>query len=137
MIRSGWLGRSPATPTDLDALAHRIGHPLPPSYAAFLAVSDGFGRVCASIDELLAVASIRPFADEHTDWIAAYAEHDPDLGLELSAAWQVSSMDDGVLLLHPDRVGDDGEWQASLFANWVPGIERHPSFLALVRALAD
>ena len=29
----------------------------------------------------------------------------------------------------------DGEWQASLFADWVPGIERHPSFFALIRAL--
>ena len=45
-------------------------------------------------------------------------------------------MHDGVLLLHPERVGDDGEWQASLFADWVPGIERHPSFFALIRALA-
>ena len=136
VVRSGWLGRPPATPASLDALAHRVGRALPSSYAAFLAVTDGFGRVCASIDEVLPAAAVRPFVDEHADWIAAYAEHDPELGRELSGAWQVSAVHDGVLLLHPDRVGDDGEWQASLFANWVPGIEHHPSFLALIRALA-
>ena len=91
----------------------------------FLKVSNGFARVSFAIDEVFAAADVRPFAAENANWIAAYGEHDPALGQLLSAAWQGSEAGDGVLLLHPDVVNAEGEWAASLFANWIPGLDRH------------
>ncbi len=137
VIDAGWLGRPPVTVGALRALEARVGKPLPPSYAGFLQVSNGFARVSFAIDEVFAAADVRPFAAEHADWIAAYGEHDPPLGQLLSAAWQVSEVGDGVLLLHPDVVNAEGEWAASLFANWIPGLDRHESFLRLIAAVSE
>ncbi len=137
VIESGWLGRPPATESEIASLETRVGQPLPPSYAAFLRVSNGFGRVSPFIDGVLAASDVRRFADEHSDWIAAYAEHDKALAQVLSSAWQVSGVGDGVLLLHPGLANAREEWEASLFADWVPGRNSHESFLALVTRYAE
>ena len=46
------------------------------------------------------------------------------------------SQDDGegVYLLNPKVVADDGEWEAWFLADWVPGAERAVSLRALLQA---
>ena len=48
----------------------------------------------------------------------------------------VSDMgDDAVLLLNPNIVQPNGEWEAWFFANWIAGAERWPSFWHLMQNL--
>jgi len=42
--------------------------------------------------------------------------------------------DSQIFLLNPRCVAEDGEWEAWDFANWIPGVVRHPSFAHLMRA---
>jgi len=49
--------------------------------------------------------------------------------LQVSAVELVGS---AVYLLNPNVVGADGEWEAGYFADWVPGVDRYPSFQALM-----
>ena len=42
--------------------------------------------------------------------------------------------DSQVFLLNALCVAEDGEWEAWDFANWIPGVVRHPSFAHLMRA---
>ena len=36
--------------------------------------------------------------------------------------------DSAVVLLNPDVVAPDGEWQTYFFANWIPGAKTYESF---------
>jgi len=42
--------------------------------------------------------------------------------------------DDSIYLLNPKIVTEDGEWEAWLFANWIPGAIRYRSFWDLMQA---
>jgi hypothetical protein len=44
----------------------------------------------------------------------------------------ISDVADGVLLLNPEVVSDDGEWEAWFFAAWLPGATRYRSFWDLM-----
>ena len=50
----------------------------------------------------------------------------------LSTAIQVSEVGDGVLLLSPAVLTADGEWEAWLFATWLPGAARFSSWWDLL-----
>ncbi len=69
IIESGWLGRSPATESEIASHEARIGQPLPPSYTAFLRTSNGFDRISPFIDTVLAASDVQPFALENADWL--------------------------------------------------------------------
>lgn len=52
----------------------------------------------------------------------------------LETALQISDVgDSAVLLLNPKTIGDGGEWEAWLFADWMPGAHRYRSFEELMR----
>jgi hypothetical protein len=52
----------------------------------------------------------------------------------LQTALEISDRgDSAILLLNPQIVRKDGEWEAWLFANWLPGAKRYGSFLELMR----
>ncbi len=52
---------------------------------------------------------------------------------ELATAIEISDVADGVLLLNPQVVSDDGEMDAWFFAAWLPGATRYPSFWELMQ----
>jgi hypothetical protein len=45
--------------------------------------------------------------------------------------------DSAILLLNPEVVTPDGEWEAWDFANWHPGAVRYRSFWDMMQALYD
>lgn len=51
----------------------------------------------------------------------------------LQTALEVSDVgDSAILLLNPQTVNEAGEWEAWLFANWMPGARRYRSFQELL-----
>ncbi|MFF4366866.1 SMI1/KNR4 family protein [Streptomyces sp. NPDC001594] len=160
----GRLGFDPAAPEAIAALETRLGAPLPPSYRAFLEVTDGW-RWAGEFVELLAPAAevglLREMTasahEELTLWEAedldeaAYEDgEEEDEGEDgdeegereeyESARWnravQISLAGDQTwLLLDPGDIGADGEWAAYRYSSWSgSGPVRHGSFADLMRA---
>lgn len=145
-----WLGYAPATDDDVSELERRLGLLLPPSYASFLRTSNGWRRTTFAIGRIRPSAEVNWFRIENEQWAGIYADSGSDAPDEDYYAYdqdgsgpfhraahmkhliQISDVDDGVLLLNPQAVTPDGEWEAWFFANWVPGAVRYPSFAHLM-----
>jgi cell wall assembly regulator SMI1 len=147
---AGWLGKPAATETEINSAEQRLGMQLPPSYRAFLAEANGFDHIGPFIYRLYSTAEIDWFRVHNQDWIEAYQIGD-DISPEehlanpedcvrfrtayLSSCLQISEEgDSAVVLLNPEVVNDEGEWETWFFANWNPGAVRYPSFLAYVES---
>lgn len=148
-----WLGFPPATDAQIAACEQRLGIALPPSYRAFLKVSNGWRRLTHAIDRLWGTEEIRWFKQDHKEWIAAYTrpsaygprDEVPDseyFSYEapmdfrpgyLKETLQISEVgDSAVLIVNPQVINSDGEWEAWFFANWLPGVHRFRSFQELI-----
>lgn len=150
VVASGWLGFPGATEQQLAQAEAHLGAPLPPSYRDFLRVTNGWRCTGPFIRRMWSTEEIEWFSVRHQDWIEAYADafeayadtDEPDTAGEnywdpahLYAALEISDMgDDAIYLLNPRVVTANGEWEAWLFANWIPGAHTYPSFLALMQA---
>jgi hypothetical protein len=152
----GWLGFDGATAEQLDALERRLGTALPPSYRAFLTVSDGWlhisnfmwkmrttdeaGWLRDTEPELCQILSDGGDADdaddEDSDDEDGGDREDESESAIVRRALLVSGAGDAQYwVLDPGDVTADGEWAAYIWASWYPGLgERHPSFAALVDA---
>ncbi|MFF4578592.1 SMI1/KNR4 family protein [Streptomyces sp. NPDC001389] len=154
----GRLGFEPAPPERIAALEARLGAPLPPSYRAFLEVSDGW-RWAGEFVELLAPAAgvglVRELTAALHEELTMWEREDLDADLDAededeeeeedeeeyeSARWnrsvQISLAGDQTwLLLDPGDVDGDGEWAAYRYSSWSGyGPKRYDSFAALMRA---
>jgi len=76
----------------------------------------------------------RPLTDEE---YLAYDEHQDSCRFRdehFQAALEISDVgDSAVLLLNPEVMDDAGEWEAWMFANWLPGAHRYRSFRELMQ----
>ena len=149
-VTTGWLGDPGATEAEIALAEQRLGVRLPPSYRAFLAEANGFDHVGPFIYRLYSTAEIDWFRVRNRDWIEAYQTGDdvspeehlanPQDCVHLRAAYLSSCLqiseegDSAVVLLNPEVINDEGEWETWFFANWNPGAERHPSFSAYVQS---
>jgi SMI1 / KNR4 family (SUKH-1) len=155
VVASGWLGYSGATEDQIAALEARLGTRLPPSYRAFLAVTNGWRNTTPFIDKLWSTDEVEWFAVRNQDWIDAYVEPMIDLppitdaeyfvyGDEqssvhfrteyLQAALEISEIgDSAIYLLNPQIVTPEGEWEAWFLANWQPGATQYRSFLKMMQ----
>lgn len=151
-VQSAWLGERGASEDEIASAEQRIGVRLPPSYRAFLSISNGFDDIGPFIYRLYSTAEIDWFSERNKGWIDAYQEGlegGNDISAEehlsnpkdsvrfrrayLSRCLQISDVgDSAVVLLNPEVVNSEGEWETWLFANWYPGAERYPSFRAYV-----
>ncbi len=133
---SGWLGYPGATEDQIAALETRIGAQLPPSYRQFLAVTNGWGDTGAFIDKMWSVEEVDWFRVRNKEWIDIWDnDFDPDHERrQMKTALEISDVGDAaVMLLNPEVVTSDGEWEAWFFSNWRPGADRYPSFWALMQ----
>lgn len=149
-VVAGWLGEPGAAVDEISSAEQRLGMRLPPSYRAFLALSNGFNDVGPFIYRLYKAAEIEWFRVRNQDWIDAYQtgegispeEHlaHPEDCVRFRAAYLSSCLqiseegDSAVVLLNPEVVNGEGEWETWFFANWYPGAERFPSFTAYVES---
>jgi len=146
MVASGWLGAPGAGEAQLAALEARLGLTLPPSYRSFLRASNGFLQPGVLVPRLLPAEEVDWFRSAHQDVIDAWhvgttlglgqAAADPEAFEHyLPTALQVSDLEragTAVYLLNPKVVDASGEWEAFYFAHWIPGVNRYPSFRALM-----
>lgn len=148
-----WLGRTRANEAEIRNAETSFQRKLPPSYRSFLEFSNGWnGYLVYDIVYLLSVDKIALVTDTDPKLIASW----PDLELPpisdaeyldypgdemnfrpqyLRSCIKISSIGDiCVLLLNPEIVDANGEWEAWLFAPWIPGAIRYPSFKDMVAA---
>ncbi len=158
VIDSEWLGYPGATEAEITAAEKRLGKTLPPSYREFLKVSNGWRQTGHFINDLWTVDRIdwhRILNPQNIRiWQADDYEidNDPDPwqrrgGYHISEvvdfrplahALQISDWgDEEILLLNPDAVSADGEWEAWFHAGWIPGAYRFPSFRELTQYLYE
>jgi hypothetical protein len=156
VIKSGWLGYPGATSEAIQEAEDRLGLALPPSYRAFLMVSNGWRQTTPFIWTVWSTEEIDWLAVQHQeDWIDAYAEglgtdwvvpdeqyfvygpgqNEWSVRLEyLQCALQISDVGDAaVYLLNPAVVTPDGEWEAWFDSSW-GGVKRYRSFWELMQA---
>ncbi len=153
---SGWLGYPSATDAEIAQAESRLNTIFPPSYRAFLKVSNGWRQTTPFIDRLWSTAEIEWFTTRHSDWIEDFIrrygdrdlEHDPNYEIygpdqdcrTLRSQYLYSSLeisqkgDSSIYLLNPQVTTANGEWEAWFFGNWLPGADRYRSFEELMQA---
>jgi hypothetical protein len=91
--------------------------------------SNGFERWSSFLQRLYGTGEVDWFRVRNSSWADAYRDTYPNLG----SCLQVSDVGDGaVVLLYPDVIAPDGEWQTYFFANWIPGARTFDSFREFV-----
>ncbi|MER7988159.1 SMI1/KNR4 family protein [Streptomyces noursei] len=139
------LGRPGAEEAAIVAAEERLGRRLPPSYRAFLAVSDGWhvGQV-VGVYQLGGTADIDWFGDPH-DMTPLYEESLGDTPgraeVLLAGMWQralrlETDSDITNALLDPGDSDEDGEWAVYVYKGWSGESPcRYPSFRAYMEAM--
>ncbi|MER5307697.1 SMI1/KNR4 family protein [Streptomyces sp. NPDC002773] len=129
----------------IGAAEKRLGRRLPPSYRAFLAVSDGwYVDQPAGIYQLGGAADIDWFRDPF-DMTSLYEQNlgdDPrEEDVLLAGMWRralrlETDSDISSALLDPGDVGEDGEWALYVYKGWSgESPDRYPSFRAYMEAM--
>lgn len=92
-----WLGYPGASEDQIKAAEVRLGKKLPPSYRAFLKVSNGWQETTPFIQDLGSTEEINWFAIQHSDWlkqwIQLYHTAPPAHANGATAVLQVSDQD--------------------------------------------
>jgi hypothetical protein len=139
MVENQWFGYEGASEVDIIELEERIGKQLPPSFRNFLKVTNGWTQTIYGTN-IASTYDIGWFKDLNADWIRLHQEafeglddvQDlPDMNLQHTLQIGII-IDNAVLLLNPNAVNEDGEWEAWFFATWGGGVDVHPSFQALM-----
>lgn len=152
VIAARWLGYPGATEEQITRAEARLGTVLPPSYRAFLTVTNGW-RWANFIAHLWPLEEIDWLSTHNQDFIDEWSknahpvpDHVYDVYGEdqiveavraeyLRATLQISEWSDGALyLLNPRVVTPDGEWETWFYASWLPGARRYRSFRELMQA---
>lgn len=159
LLKKGWLGRSGATEEQLTRLEQRLGYSLPLSYRNFLAFTNGWiGPLDHFVKRLWSTYAIDWFKRRNQDWIDVWLEADawatsvygdprpitdeeylvydvidqPFRVQYFGSTLEVShSEDQEIILLNPEIINQDGEWEAWFFLD--DGADRYPSFWDLMQ----
>lgn len=156
---ANWLGYPGAGPGELEELENRLKVHMPPSYRSFLQTSNGWRNAGVFINRLWPASQVTWLRERHPNWIDVYndparpASSVPDSqyfvyderqetalirGEYLKTALEISDVgDEAVLVLNPRVLTLQGEWEAWLLANWLPGARRYRSFWDLMHGLRD
>ncbi len=148
IVASGWLGAPGASEARIAELETRLGTTLPPSYRSFLRVSNGFLQPGVIVPRLLPIEEVAWLRDVDPETIEIWSDGLSSSGdveadfpeRRLSTALRISAREtvgSAIYLLDPQSVNAEGEWEAWYFAHWVPGVDRFPSFRALMQSELD
>ncbi|MFE2761612.1 SMI1/KNR4 family protein [Streptomyces halstedii] len=141
-LTAGGLGFPPAGERRTAALEQRLGTALPPSYRAFLQVSDGWRHAGSSVYLLAGTGD----ADWHRDPMGMKALHEEQLDegsapsdVLMAGMWERAlrlSLDSDMtdVLLDPGDIDENGEWAVYVYKGWSGEYpERYGSFAAFMR----
>lgn len=150
---AGYIGREGATEAEIAAAELRLGAQLPPSYRTFLLVSNGLPEMSSSVmpGDLYSADKIYWLREHDPHNLKAWGEivePDEDISPEEHIHWRDERGDGGMyreayvanllsisdrgdacdLLLSPEVVDINGEWECWKIANWHPGAHRFRTF---------
>ena len=140
-IEARWLGEPPASDEQIVEAERRLGIRLPPSYRAFLKISNGWFHPSLAVSRMASIEEVTFTRDSHSDMVEAWAElaerdwieAERDLAATLMIS-KLSDFDQGArLMLNPVRIRD-GEMDAWTFFCEVWGADPYPSFWHLMAA---
>jgi hypothetical protein len=118
VLETGWLGYPGATEAEIARAESRLRLRLPPSYRAFLKVSNGWRQTASKIDQfnhrLWSSEDIELFAVRHSQWIKAFTEQTNSV--DITVADEFEEHDDQ---WEPVNISDD--------EYFVYGDEQNPS----------
>ncbi|HKV29975.1 MAG TPA: SMI1/KNR4 family protein [Candidatus Dormibacteraeota bacterium] len=155
VVKSGWLGLSPASDAEIEHLERRLGRALPPSFRQYLRVTNGWLRGPSYPERWYGTSQIGWFRDLEPVYLHIWTEEIytvPDAEYfvygpkqetaairreYLRACLQVSEQIDGyVYLLNPEIITLEGEWEAWVLGSKLAGAIRYRSWHELVAAEA-
>ncbi len=142
--RERWLGFPPASEERIAAMEQRLGRRMPPSYRAFLAVSDGWRHAGGFVGLLAGTADARwhddaaglaeMFEEYLDDGAGPEERRDVEIwrrGLQLDVESDMTHV-----LLDPGDADKNGEWAVYTWASWrAEPPERFPDFAAFMRSM--
>ncbi|WP_341502512.1 SMI1/KNR4 family protein [Gallaecimonas sp. GXIMD4217] len=150
------LFRAPATQEQIDRKARELGRPLPPSYVDFLKVSNGWHAFDGSGEHVhyFPIEQVGRYEDIYPGsasiWQSGTSLPVPDQDYFIYGPGQDpvnvrfeylsqtvairSEVDANVILLNPNVIFENGEWEAWDLASQLAGAIRYPSFAALMEA---
>lgn len=161
IIASGWLGYPGATENQINQAETRLGTKLPPSYREFLKVTNGWRQLNSFIYKLWSTDEIEWLVVRHRNdlinpWLEGYTSNgsasmtmsdeeylvygeEQDQAIMrveyLQTALEISDTGDAaILLLNPQILTTEGEWEAWFFTSWLPGAKRYPSFWEMMQS---
>jgi hypothetical protein len=153
-----WLGYEPATDAQLSTVENRLGYRLPPSFRSFLETSNGWRQTIPFIRRIRSASKLNwlqieepelvetycetAFFEEFDGTINSYYSYTPEICMVYNPEHLKSCLliadpipgDSMMYFLNPLAVTSDGEWEAWVFANWLPGVRRYPSFAHLMQS---
>jgi hypothetical protein len=153
VIVSRWLGYPGATEAQIAQAEKRLDTTFPPSYRAFLKVTNGWRwvnfierlwstedvewlavRNQGLIDGWMGTLNAEPISDD----VYFQYGNKQNSGLfraqYLQTALEISKHNDGALfLLNPQVITPEGEWEAWFLASWYPGAVRYRSFQEMMQ----
>ncbi|WP_171166956.1 SMI1/KNR4 family protein [Streptomyces sp. I05A-00742] len=137
-----WLGFAPASESRIAALEQRLGRRLPPSYRAFLEVTDGWRNAGEFVDRLAGTDKARWYKDiygygEFYELDEPSSSGDAAEGTMWSRALQLDVESDATtILMDPMDITGDGEWAVYCHQVWAAAPpERYASFRAYMEAM--
>ncbi|NEO15349.1 MULTISPECIES: SMI1/KNR4 family protein [unclassified Moorena] len=154
IISNKWFGYYGATKSEILTLENRLKKTIPPSYRSFLAVTNGWGNVDLTINnKLLSTQDVNWLALNNQELIDIWKSEDDCDSISdeeyfiygdeqdstsfrsdyLQTALEIGGDEEGLFLLNPQIVFDNGEWEAWFFADWLPGANRYKSFIDLMQ----
>lgn len=140
---------SEAVEEDILAAEHRLKIKFPPSYRLFLKISNGWPEMgAAEPGELCPPQAIQWLRDQDPEMLEVWSTLGQDLSMEehlhyrdvedapcwyceeyLHNTLAISAYSDAcLLLLSPDVIDKNGEWECWHLASWHPGAARYQSF---------
>lgn len=136
VVEAAWLGFPPATEEEIAEAERRLGVALPPSYRAFLRVTNGWRRTSPFIERVWGTDQVEWLQVRNKELIEIWTDQEmPDCWERqaLPGALEISDWgDSAIYMLSPGVVREDGEWEAAFFANWSPGARVFGSFWDLM-----
>ncbi|WP_405529838.1 SMI1/KNR4 family protein [Streptomyces canus] len=142
--RERWLGFAPASQERIAALEERLVHRLPPSYRAFLEVSDGW-RHAGGFVWLLGGTEQARWHEDAIGMAEVYREDLDENPAEeqvlLAGMWERALQVDAesditYVLLDPGDVREDGEWAVYYYRGWAgESPDRYASFREFMEAM--
>ena len=155
-LSTGWCGLPGASENEILDSERRLGIRLPPSYRSFLLISNGWRPFSSFVECLLPVKEIERFRKADPEDLTMlqecyqedeisnedYLDYETPKHIEalrhryypecllIGKGWDGGGGE--LILLNPQVVSPENEWETIFFANWIPGNRRFRSFHAFI-----